>query len=391
MANILLVNKFYYPRGGDFTAVSATEELLKAHGHRVAVFSMQYPRNNPTPWERYFPPEISFGSKGLAGKLRAAVRLFHSPEVAGRFRKLLHDFRPDVVHLHNIHSYLSPVVAQVAHRAGIRVVWTMHDYKLICPSYACLRDGAPCELCYTHKSNVLTHRCMNNSRMASLLAWLEALYWNRRKLERITDRFVSPSSFLKGRMVAAGFRPEQISVLHNFMYRPMSPVGKEDYYCYVGRLSAEKGLDVLLDAAVRLPYPLKIVGDGPLYAALREKYASPQIEFTGHLPSDRLLPIVQRARFLVLPSVWYENNPFSVIEALCVGVPVLGARIGGIPELIETGVNGLLFEPGDTEDLKHHIRQMTETTFHYPEIARQAQTKFSGRNHYQHLMEIYTK
>jgi glycosyltransferase involved in cell wall biosynthesis len=392
MANILLVNKFYYPRGGDCTAVSATEKLLKEHGHRVAVFSMQYPKNDPTPWETYFPSEISFGSKRLTGKISAAIRPFHSPEVAGKFKKLLHDFRPDAVHLHNIHSYLSPVVAQVAHREGIRVVWTMHDYKLICPSYACLRDGAPCELCYRHKSNVIARRCMNNSRAASLLAWMEALYWNRKKLERITDRFVSPSAFLKERMVSAGFRDEKISVLHNFMYRQMPlPDGKDDYYCYVGRLSAEKGLNVLLEAAARLPYPLKIVGDGPLSATLREKYASPRIEFTGHLPTDRLIPIVRRARFLVMPSVWYENNPFSVIESLCLGTPVLGAKIGGIPELIDAGVSGLLFEPGDADDLKNRIRQMSETAFHYGEIARQAQTDFSGLNHYKSLMEIYTK
>ncbi|MDR0844225.1 MAG: glycosyltransferase [Tannerella sp.] len=390
MARILLVNKFYYPRGGDCTAVLTTERLLKAKGHAVAVFSMQHPDNIASPYDAYFPEEISFSARGLYQKMKAAVRIFRSSGVVAKFNQILNDFKPDVVHLHNIHSYLSPVIAQVAHTRGIRVVWTLHDYKLICPAYNCLRAGKPCELCYTDKLNVLTHRCMKNSRVASLLAWMEAVYWNRKKLERITDRFISPSFFLKEKMVSAGFRSEQIDVLHNFMHKENpSVVAKEDYYCYVGRLSEEKGVETLLEAAQHVPFPLKIIGGGPLLDRYKTQYPQANIEFSGQLPFEQLLPIVQRARFLVLPSIWYENNPYSVIEALCMGTPVLGAKIGGIPELIEEGINGLSFESGNPDDLRNNIRKMYEIAFDYHEIAQKAQNSFLADTYYNRLLEIY--
>jgi glycosyltransferase involved in cell wall biosynthesis len=393
MMRILLVNKFYYPRGGDCTAILSTEQLLKAKGHEVAVFSMQHPDNLASAWERYFPEEISFSAPGIAPKIKAAVRLFHSSEVASKFTRIISDFKPDVVHLHNIHSYLSPLVAQIAHAKGIRVVWTLHDYKLICPAYSCLRAGKPCESCFAKKSGVWKYRCMKNSRAASLLAWMEALCWNRRKLERITDRFVSPSFFLKEKMVSAGFQAEKIEVLHNFMYRQAPPATrKEDYYCYVGRLSEEKGVDTLLEAARQLPCPLKIIGSGHLLAGYQKKYAQTPVEFLGQLSSEQLLPIVQRARFLVIPSVWYENNPYSVIEALCMGTPVLGARIGGIPELIDPRRDGDLFEPGNVAELQTKIAtcfQRFSDTYDFVKIATTAQNKFSPGTFYKKLIPLY--
>ncbi|MDR0836444.1 MAG: glycosyltransferase [Tannerella sp.] len=391
---ILLVNKFYYNRGGDCTAVMATEKLLKDNGHDVAIFSMQYPMNITSPWDKYFPSEISFSDPHLSGKIKAAVRLFHSSETAKKFKQLLKDFKPDVVHLHNIHSYLSPIVAQIAHKKGIKVVWTLHDYKLICPSYSCRRNGKPCELCFCDKSNVFTKRCMKNSRIASLLAWMEAIYWNRGKIEKITDRFISPSAFLKGKMVTGGFKAEQIEVLHNFMYKQAGspPEHKDNYYCYVGRLSEEKGVDTLLEAAQQLPYPLKIIGDGPLLDIFKKQYTQfKHIEFTGRLSSDQLLPLVQQARLLVIPSVCYDNNPFSLIEALCMGTPVLGANIGGIPELITEGVNGFLFTPGESVEMKSKIEQMFGMEFDYKDIAQQAQKKFSAENFFNRLNTIYDK
>jgi glycosyltransferase involved in cell wall biosynthesis len=390
MIRVVLVNKFYYPRGGDCVAVLATERLLRAKGHEVAVFAMQYPDNASSLWEAYFPAEVSFSGTTVGGRIRAAERVFRARDVATRFARLLDDFRPDVVHLHNIHSYLSPVVAQVARRKGLRVVWTLHDYKLICPSYTCLRAGKPCEVCFSRKSGVFRHACMKGSRAASLLAWMEALYWNRRKLERLTDRFISPSAFLKGKMVSAGFRAEQIEVLPNFMHLPPPPpAATGDYYCYTGRLSGEKGVTTLLEAAKRLPYPLKVIGGGPLLDSLRRQFPQTHIEFTGPLPAEQVLPAVQQAQFLVMPSVWYENNPFSIIEALCLGTPALGAHIGGIPELIEEGRNGMLFEPGNPEDLTEHILQMRQTDFSRPAVARQALERFSAGNHYEHLLAIY--
>jgi glycosyltransferase involved in cell wall biosynthesis len=372
------------------------EQLLKAKGHEVAVFSTKHPQNESSRWEGYFAGEVRFTSPDIGGKLSAAVRIFHSGEVARKFNRLLSDFKPDIVHLHNIHSYISPLVAEIAHKKGLRVVWTLHDYKLICPAYSCLRNGKPCEECFRRKSNVFRYKCMKNSRTASLLAWLEAWRWNREKLSGITDLFICPSHFLKSKMIEGGFASEQLEVLHNFLPErlPLS-TGKEDYYCYVGRLSGEKGVETLLEAAGQLPYPLKIIGDGPLLDRYRTKYAHRRhIEFLGHTPPDELYSIVQKARFLVIPSVWYENNPYSVIESLCMGTPALGSRIGGIPELIEEGANGFLFEAGNVAELSDKIsggfRYFTHM-YNFKKIAKQAQNKFGPESFYNKLMKIYDR
>ena len=390
---VLLVNKFYYLRGGDCTAVFAIERLLREKGHEVAVFSMQYPDNEHTIWSKYFPEEVRFSAAGLFGTAVAATRIFHSPEVAGKFKQLLSDFKPDVVHLHNIHSYISPLVAGIARKQGIRVVWTLHDYKLVCPTYNCLRNGRVCEACFHNKFNVVRHKCMKNSLLASKLAWMEALYWNRKKLSRLTDTFISPSAFLKTKMTEAGYSPDQIEVLPNFMPQKQTPAtAKGDYYCYVGRISAEKGLDTLLQAAARLPYPLKIIGGGPLLDAYRKQYPQKHIEFTGQTPPEALYPVVRDARFLAIPSIWYENNPYSVIEALCMGTPVLGARTGGIPELITEGENGFLFAPGDTTAMQEKIRLFFSrdgNRFDAEKISSEAYNKFSPDTFYNKLIKYY--
>ena len=390
---VLIVNKYYYLRGGDCTAVFGMEQLLRAKGHEVAVFSMQNPLNVSSRWDMYFPREVVFSFSGFTGILPAVWRIFHSPEVARKFGQLLDDFRPDIVHLHNIHSYLSPLVAQIAHQKGIRVVWTLHDYKLICPTYSCLRHGVVCETCFKNKFDVVRYKCMKNSYIASLLGYLEGRYWHSRKLSRLTNLFISPSMFLKTKMTEAGFPSGQIKVLHNFVPLPLTPsFDKEDYYCYVGRLSEEKGVNTLLEAAAQLPYPLKVIGGGALLDAYQKKYACRHIDFLGYLAQTELYPIVRKARFIVLPSLWYENNPYSIIEALCMGTPVLGAQIGGIPELIQEGVNGFLFRSGDIPDLTAKINSCFSFFVDakiFQQIYADAQNKFGPETFYTKLMNVY--
>jgi len=362
---ILLANKFYYPRGGDCIYTIGLETLLRDAGHEVAVFAMEYPETSETPWRRFFPSEVSFSPKKPLQFLKALVRPLHSSEVAGKFDALLDTFRPDVVHLNNIHTQLSPLIAELAHRRGIRVVWTLHDYKLLCPRYDCLRDGKPCELCFAgDKSPVLKHSCMKGSRLASLIAWLEARKWNRARLEACTDAFLCPSRFLRDKMIQGGFDPSKLHMLHNFIdSAKVVPGGaaRGDHYCYVGRLSPEKGIRTLVKAACELPYPLVVAGSGPLEAELRDLAKDhPGIRFLGHQTWPRIKEILESSRFMVLPSEWFENNPLSVLEAISLGTPVLGARIGGIPELVTDPSRGMLFEAGDEESLKDGIRQMMD-------------------------------
>ena len=392
---VLLVNKFYYPRGGDCIVVLNTEALLRDNGVEAEVFAMEYPQNLFARYSRLFPSEVTFGG-GVGNQLRALQRTLGRGDVCSLFEEVLDEYNPDIVHLHNVHSYLSPVMGELAHKRGIRVVWTLHDYKLLCPRYDCLLDGKPCEKCFTgSKLNVLTHKCMKNSLPASAVAWLEAAKWNRRRLQNSTDLFLCPSQFMADNMVASGFAPERIKVLNNFidplklkLYQEMGRVEtRDDYYCYVGRLSHEKGVADLLEVASRLPYRLKVAGSGPLDNELRGKYGScGNIEFLGMLDAEAVARLLSRARLSVVPSQWYENNPLSVIESLCAGTPVAGAKIGGIPELIDSE-NGVVFQPFDQESMASSIMKSMAREWDHDLIARQAMQRFSPENHLRVLIK----
>jgi len=392
---ILLANKFYYPRGGDCIYTLHLESLLRSKGHEVAAFAIQHPQNQPNAFQHYFPSEVSYSSGGDKSLMKVVLRPLGAKEVKQKFTMLLNDFQPDVVHLNNIHTHLSPVLAEIAHQKQIRVVWTIHDFKLLCPRYDCLRNGKFCRLCISSTINVLKYRCMKNSLFASALAYLEAVKWNKEKLEKYTDVFICPSEFMKSQMLAGGFSEKTLAVLPNFVSgmenNSTDYKKREDYYCYVGRISEEKGIETLLQAAQQLSYSLKIAGTGPLFDELKARYASDTIEFSGYLNRDEVMALMEKARFSVIPSECYENNPLSGIESLYLGTPILGANIGGIPELIEKNRTGLLFESGNKEDLKNKIEEMYHSTFDYPDIAQKAQANYSSENYYSSLLNIYKK
>ena len=387
---ILLANKFYYRRGGDCVCTINLEELLKSHGHEVAIFAMQHPDTLPTPWSWYFPSEVKF--KPGPGMIEAFLRPFGTREVKNKFNALLDDFQPDVVHLNNIHSQLSPLIAELAHQRGIKVVWTLHDYKLLCPRYDCLRDGKKaCEECFTNKHKVLEYKCMKGSAVASLLAYKEAMKWNMERIEKCTDIYLCPSRFMANKMTEGGFSPDKIHKLCNFIDVEKcrkDSYSKEDYYCFIGRLSHEKGIKTLIESANSLPYKLVIIGGGPLEEEAKAQ-AGNKVEFVGFKQWEQIKEIVGKARFSVIPSECYENNPLSVIEAQCLGTPVLGARIGGIPELIEEGVSGMTFESRNVKDLKEKIESMFATSFDYRVIAESSQRRYNAENYYNQIVEIY--
>jgi len=386
---ILLANKFYYRRGGDCIYMLNLERLLKAHGHEVAVFAMDYPENLETLWKKYFPKNMS--------KLMAFTRPFGSSEVKSKFRKLLDDFNPDVVHLNNVHTQLSPVIAELSHEHGIKVVWTLHDYKLLCPRYDCLKnDNTICETCFKgDKKACLDNKCMKGSKLASFIGYMEAVTWSRERLEACTDVFVCPSQFMADKMVQGGFSKSKMKTLCNFIdvekckfpHTDLVDSGslptKGDYYCFIGRLSHEKGVKTLIEAANQLPYKLVVIGGGPLMDELKA-IANANIEFVGFKQWDDIKQLVGKACFSVIPSEWYENNPLSVIEAECLGTPVLGAKIGGIPDLTD-----YTFCSGNVVDLKDKIKKMWNISFDYKKIASESMAKYDAENYYRQIMEIY--
>ncbi len=392
---ILIVNKFYYNRGGDCVAAMNLERLLRQNGHEVAFYAMQYPENFGSNYDKYFASQVEFAG-GITNKLKAAMRTLGFGDIKQSFEKILHDFKPHVVHLHNIHSYLSPVIAKLAKKQGCKVVWTLHDYKLLCPTYSCLRDNELCELCFTDKSHVLRTRCMKGSLAASAVAYVEAKWWNKKFLEQYTDAFICPSAFMALKMSNGGFSPDKLNVVCNFVdpsklqhLRTAPTNERHDYYCYIGRLSKEKGICTLLEAASQLNFELRVGGDGPLADELRQKYADcPNIKFLGRLNHQEVSQLLINAKASVLPSEWFENNPLGVIESLCAGTPVIGARNGGIPELI-TSNNGIVFTAKHIEKLKEAITEAMTKDWNYDLIKSEAINKFSPQTALAKLESIY--
>ena len=396
---ILLANKFYYRRGGDCIYTMNLEKMLKEKGHEVAVYAMQYPENEKSEWSGYWPTNMT--------KLDAFTRPFGARQVVKGFTRLMDDFKPEVVHLNNIHTQLSPVIAKIAHEKGARVVWTLHDTKLVCPCYTCMRDGKVCKECFTDKKAVIKHRCMPGGLPGAIIGYLEAQKWNKEVLQEYVDLFLPPSKFMMDTCVEGGYSPEKFRVLCNFIDVTKLPevsaqtLIKEDYYIYLGRVNEVKGVRTLCKAAAQLDKKLIVIGDGELLPELKEIYKNcSQIEFKGQMQWEEFVPILQKARFMVLPAEWSENNPLTVIESQSLGTPVLGANIGGIPELIESlsptlpqreGVvpNGMTFTSGDVEDLKDKILKMFDHEFDYDAIAKNAIERYSSEAYYEKLMKYY--
>lgn len=393
---ILLANKFYYRRGGDCIYTMNLEQMLKSHGHEVAVFAMQYPENEKSEWSKYWPKNMS--------KVDVFTRPFGDKEVRREFGRLLEDFKPDVVHLNNIHTQLSPVISKMAHEKGVKVVWTLHDTKLVCPCYTCTRDGKWCTECFTDKRAVIRHRCMPGGLPGAIIGYREIKKWNKNVLQEYVDLFLPPSQFMMDTCVAGGYSPEKFRVLCNFIdvSKVQNPSFKKgDYYVFLGRLTSVKGVETLCKAAALLDKKLIIIGGGELEEILRKEYAlCRNIEFKGQMQWDEFRPILEGARFMVLPAEWSENNPLTVIESQSLGTPVLGARIGGIPELIESPSpalpkrecvvsNGMTFTSGDVEDLRDKIQRMFDYKFDYKRIAQNAVERFSSEAYYEKLIEYY--
>jgi len=391
---ILIVSKFLYARGGAEVYSINLGEILQKQGHEVRFFSMSYPQNIHVNEDKYFAEEVSFFHSSISGRLKAALRVF-GVGIKNGYENILDDFQPDVVHLNNIHSYLSPIVAKLAHKRGIKVVWTIHDYKLICPAYACLRKGVPCEICFNKKINVVSHKCMKNNILASFLAWWEAIYWKKEKLLQWTDAFICPSNFMAQKMTQGKYPINKLNVICNFVSeeraRFISKIPSEEQeiaYAYVGRLSEEKGVDALLKAAIQLPYKLYIAGRGPLENYLQQNYVSPNIVFLGQLSAEAVIHLLKKVQFSIIPSICYENNPLGVIESLCCGTPVLGRNIGGIPELLKTNTYNRLFSKD--EDLPIAITDMFTSSIQADRgaISTIACKSFSAGQYYQQWLKV---
>lgn len=396
---ILLANKFYYPRGGDCIHTIALENLLKAKGNDVAIFSMNHPQNLSNPYDNYWPSALEYSAKKLNNLRESLSRPLFSREIKLKFTALVNDFKPDIVHLNNIHTQLSPLIAEIAYRHKIPTVWTLHDFKLICPAYSCLRDGVPCELCFKDKKNVIKYKCIKQSLLGSTIAYLEAVRWSLDKLQKYTECFICPSQFMRQKMIEGGFDPNKFQVVNNFIPNDKltnHSALKSNYYCYVGRLSAEKGILTLLQVAAKLKdFKLIVVGTGPLENDLKKNFVRNNIEFLGFKEWPEIDDILSKALFSVMPTECYDNFPTSIIESMVLGTPVIGSRIGGVPEMIKDGDNGLLFNPGDQGELAeriallfndHSLRERLSIAAYEDAVKR-----YDPEVYYEQLIDLYHK
>ena len=397
----LLVNKFHYVKGGSETYYFALGDLLEKRGHQVIWFSMADERNLPCAQSKYFVDHVDFNAKGNPVRTaKAALHLLYSPQASRRFARLLDDEKPDIIHLNIFQSQLTGAIVDAAHKRHIPIVYTAHDLKSVCPNYLMMHHRKVCEDClcgdYWHCA---VNGCMKASRAKSLLAAMEAYVYKLRKTYRKIDYVITPSGFYKKKLEAAGVFNCPIEHMKNFLpagtlYEAGS-VG--DYFLYFGRLSREKGIHTLIKAyyKARIEEPLYIVGSGPEEARLKrlaEKLGmTDKILFLGFKSGDELKAIVAGARCVCLPSEWYENGPYSILEAQAQGRPAIVSDYGGLPELVEEGKTGCIAKSGDVRDLTRAIRKMDRTRMDAAYIARQAELAYSADMYADHLIRIYEK
>lgn len=394
---ILMVNKFLYPKGGAETYIFKLGQILQAHGHEVQYFGLDNGKNVVGNDVGVYVTDMDF-STGIRKNLGAPFRIIYSTEARRKIRVLLDAFRPDVVHLNNIQFHLTPSmileVEKYRRETGrtVRIVYTAHDYQLICPSHGLFDpDIQICEKClggnFTH---CLKSKCVKNSRAKSFLGMLDAYFWKWNRAYTCIDTIICCSNFLKSKLDTQPRFREKTVALHNFVDAvPKASVKKEDYVLEFGHLSRDKGTLTVLEAAKRCP-DIRFVFAG-FGAAEAEIAKVENAEFVGFKTGKELEMLIRKAKFSIYPSEWYENCPFSVIESQMYGTPVIGARIGGIPELIDEGKTGLLFAPGNAVDLEEKIRYLWDTegltdTFSQNCVRKEFET---AESYYRKLMEIY--
>jgi glycosyltransferase involved in cell wall biosynthesis len=367
MPRILNVNSYHYRRGGSDVVYFEHARMLESAGWDAGYFSMNHPKNEPTPWSQHFIDEIEFGhAYGLMQKLQMAGKVVWSFEAQRKLRQLLDQFPADVAHLHCIYHHLSPSILPVFAERGVPVVMTAHDLKIACPAYKMLNRTGVCERCRDGSVlNVIKHRCVRDSLAASAVVAIESgLQRTMKTYLKHLAAVVVPSQFFLNKFVEWGWPRDRFAYIPNYVdagsFRMASEAGA--YFLYFGRLAPEKGVDTLIRAAVQAGVALRIAGTGPNEAELKALAAQlgGDVEFLGFKSGEDLRTLVREARAVVLPSQWYENAPMSVLESFAQGVPVVGARIGGIPEMVEHGHTGWLFTSGALDELADLLRQIKQ-------------------------------
>lgn len=360
---VLMVNKFLYPNGGSETYIFEIGKKLIEAGHEVQYFGMEHEGRIVSNHAESYTSNMDFHT-GKLQKLLYPFKILYSTEAKKKIRVVLEDFMPDVVHLNNINFQITPAILyeirSFEKKSGkkIKVVFTAHDYQWVCPNHMMYipQTGEICDRCLGGKyGNCAKYKCIHGSTVKSILGSIESWLYHGRKTYALVDAIICPSEFMARQLATDPVLKDKLVTMHNFLTTdtPESFTEKEDYVLYFGRYAVEKGIGTLLEVCKELPeIPFVFAGSGPL----KEEVAKiSNIKDVGFRSGKELESLIAKARFSIYPSEWYENCPFSVMESQMYGTPVIGADIGGIPELIQKDKTGELFESGNKEQLKEKI------------------------------------
>lgn len=360
---ILMINKFLHPNGGSETYIFRLGDYLQSQGHEVQYFGMEHEGRIVGNRVNAYTSNMDFHGGSKLAKLTYPIKTIYSSEARKKIRLVLDDFQPDVCHLNNFNYQLTPSIIleirkwekQTGHQC--RILYTAHDYQLVCPNHMCNNPNTHenCEKCLGgHFLNCTKGRCIHGSVAKSAVGTMEATFWKWMGVYKQIDQIICCSHFMKTKLDSNPVLARKTVVMHNFVDPvEQKDTQKKDYVLYFGRYSQEKGIATLVQAAKELPeIPFVFAGSGPLEHLLKDM---PNIKNVGFQTGEVLETLIREARFTVYPSEWYENCPFSVMESQMYGTPVLGADIGGIPELIQENHTGCLFRCAELEALKRKI------------------------------------
>lgn len=363
---VLIINKFLYPNGGSETYIFKLGDYLKSHGHEVQYFGMEHEGRCVGNEVNAYTSDMDFHGGSMMSKLTYPIKTIYSLEARKKIRLVLEDFKPEVCHINNFNYQLTPSIIleidkwrkQTGHKC--RIVFTAHDYQLVCPNHMCNNPntGENCEKCLGgHFLNCVKGKCIHGSTAKSAIGTMEAMFWKLNGVYQYINTMICCSVFLKNKMDTNPLFASKTVALHNFVDRvEWKKIEKKDYVLYFGRFSKEKGIGTLTKVCKKLPNVQFIfAGTGPLEDDIN---GISNIKNVGFQKGKALEQLIREARFSIYPSEWYENCPFSVMESQMYGTPVLGANIGGIPELIEVGKTGELFESGNEVELKEKISKL---------------------------------
>ena len=366
---ILLVNKYLYEKGGSETYYFGLADLLTKLGHEVIYFSMADINNKPCEQEKYFVSNVDFNSNiSTLQKVKAGFRVLYSFEAKKNISALIEQEHPDIVHINLVHRHITLSIVRAIKKYNIPIVFTIHDLNCVCPNHEMLVNGHVCEKClHGRYSNCIKNKCVKGSTAKSSLAAIEATNYKRMKIYDDIDLYITPSYFYKKKLEESGIIHSEIIHIKNFL--PTDTVYSDNnpdngYLLYFGRISEEKGVLTLVKAVEKLEnnIPLIILGTGPIEDEIKEYIKAHnlgnRIKALGFKSGDELKKYVAEAKCVILPSEWYENGLYTIMEAMSQGIPVIVTNYGGLPEIVEDGKTGFICSPFDSDDLKNSIKKV---------------------------------